>query len=189
MRHIRLALRGLLPLLLCCASCAVVSAPAAPSYGGSDTRIGVRRTDSQFDEEDYAPVDRTTGIAFTLDHVGPSGSGFEIQAGRTDDSASGVALEVEEISLGYRHRFGRDVISTFVGLGAAYVDATSQLGAASSVDNSIGAYGQIGLHIEISQSAALEVGARGVFGTEIEIGPTELDVDYFQWFVGLTFGM
>lgn len=150
--------------------------PAAPEKQFS-LYLGQRSLDST----DWSPVEdqATFGIEFSQESTG-SAIGWEVGlAGSSDDSGS-ITGSTGELYGGVRKSFGSDTVRPYVGGGLSFINATAEVGSASEDDSSLAGYVHGGLQFLVSQTFAIGLDIRLLFGSSLTIAGFDTDADYGQ---------
>lgn len=163
----------------------------ADGAGTAGLLVGLR----DLNEDDWAPVDEQTAVTVDMSYVSrDNGWGFEASAGRGADEANVGGFDVEsttdELAFGVRKEFGLGEgvrLKPYVGAGGAFLQAEAEVGPASADDDTFGAYAHGGVRLDVTEALYVGFDVRGMFGTSVEFGGFEGDVDYVQY--GITVGV
>jgi hypothetical protein len=184
-------------LLLVVASCATVGSQSPTPVPSSppDDRFSIYIGQRNLDDDDYDPVDKQTTLGLEFAHE-PAGSaiGWEVglMGSGQDDEISGVDVEgrTGEIYGGIRKTFGQGSIRPFVGGGISFIRSKVHVdGLGSEDDTSPAGYFHGGVLFLASETFALGLDLRVLFGSDLDLGGFDTDADYAQLalFLGVGF--
>jgi hypothetical protein len=171
------------------ASCASLSGDQAQSRGSF--LVGTR----SLDEDLWAPVEDQVTLGGEYSAVNKeSGVGYEFGVSVSGDSAEVGAFDVTgtllEASGGVRAEFGSGELRPYIGAGVALVNAEIEAegagGTATEDDTSVAGYAHAGFNVPFGERFFMGLDARMLFGSDIDFGGVNGDVDYFQ--LGVVFG-